>query len=1146
LHITELEIDNFKSFAKKTKIPFFEGCTVISGPNGSGKSNIIDSLLFGLALTTSRTLRAEKLTDLINLGSGKNAAEVAITLSDGTVIRRRIKRTQNGYYNYNYLNDRLCKQGDIVDLLARYGIKPHGYNVVMQGDITRIIEMSDFERRKIIDEIAGVAEFDQKRDQALAELEIVRERIEREELLLHELTERLSALEKEREDALKYRELSELAEKLEGLMAAALLGAKERESGSLTEARNAHEKEIERISTEKSHLEHEIGMLREDLAELDDEINRKSGSDYLSLIVALEETKNAIKFSRQDIERQKQEKDKLGEAVSRIYLDTKRAETRVRETTDQIRALTIDRTNLSMEVAALKAEYSRIEQEISRLSKDAEGARESLMHEYSTLEERRSDRSLLVHQQDILIEKRRLKTTETERLNNRIQALENDLKNVRKEREEMEKTVEAFESEEKELKKAFTELDTERYARKASLEQIRKEMKDAEREILALEAHRQARGEAYGKAVEAVLSMEGVYGTVAELGRVESRYETALNVAAGGKLGYVICEDDEVAARAIEYLKSERIGRVTFLPLNKLRPVPRTPLREKGIIGYAADLVSHEPLFAKAFGVVFGSTLVVEDLGRARGLMGKYRMVTPEGELIEKSGAMTGGLLKKTSRGFGRSVDDEMNRARSRLSALEEEWNDYEQGLARIEEALDSIRQKRNDLGGRSSRDVARLEELTRQADAIGSEMQSLASEKAALLSEGQGPGEDLVEVERQLESVNRDILDITSRIDEMKRILEGTFLPKLTDDLDQKRRKVEDVERRLRNKDADILDIQRERQHFNARVEELNGERERIATQSAGIDSLISAHNRSILENEGRVAELESRQKAFSAEVEESRKKRQALQMTIQEKEKGLVDFNTATERAMVQITAISGRLDHLVQEMEPLRERAAGVTTEKSPEELEQIIGENQRAIRKLGAVNMLAIEEYDRVEARHRERSERKDVLQRERTTLIERIERFEMMKYEAFMKTFESVDSNFREVFARLTAGSGHLVLENEEDPFNGGLSFAVQPQDKTVHLLSALSGGEKSLVTLAFIFAIQKAIPAPFYAFDEVDMSLDGSNVERIAAMIRELAGTSQFIIVSLRKPMIEGADRIMGVTIRPDKSSFVTGVKVND
>ena len=180
MHITELEIDNFKSFLKKTKIPFFEGCTVISGPNGSGKSNIIDSILFALALSSSRTLRAEKLTDLINLNSAKPTAEVSLSFSDGTKIRRRIKKTGSGYYSYNYLNEKLCKQSEVIEFLSRFGIKPHGYNVVMQGDITRIIEMSDFERRKIIDEIAGVSEFDAKKDQAIRELEVVRERIERE------------------------------------------------------------------------------------------------------------------------------------------------------------------------------------------------------------------------------------------------------------------------------------------------------------------------------------------------------------------------------------------------------------------------------------------------------------------------------------------------------------------------------------------------------------------------------------------------------------------------------------------------------------------------------------------------------------------------------------------------------------------------------------------------------------------------------------------------------------------------------------------------------------------------------------------------------------------------------------------------------
>ncbi|HNO08940.1 MAG TPA: AAA family ATPase, partial [Methanoregulaceae archaeon] len=172
MHITELEIDNFKSFLKKTKIPFFEGFTVISGPNGSGKSNIIDSILFVLALSSSRTLRAEKLTDLINLNSAKPIAEVSLSFSDGTKIRRRIKKTGSGYYSYNYLNEKLCKQSEVTEFLSKFGIKPHGYNVVMQGDITRIIEMSDFERRKIIDEIAGVSEFDAKKDQAIRELEV--------------------------------------------------------------------------------------------------------------------------------------------------------------------------------------------------------------------------------------------------------------------------------------------------------------------------------------------------------------------------------------------------------------------------------------------------------------------------------------------------------------------------------------------------------------------------------------------------------------------------------------------------------------------------------------------------------------------------------------------------------------------------------------------------------------------------------------------------------------------------------------------------------------------------------------------------------------------------------------------------------------
>ena len=378
MHITELEIDNFKSFSKKTKIPFLEGFTVISGPNGSGKSNIIDSILFVLALSSSRNLRAEKLTDLINLNSGKNAAEVAIEFSDGTKIRRRIKRTGNGYYSYNYLNDRLCKQSDIVDHLAKFGIIPHGYNVVMQGDVTRIMEMSDNERRKIIDEIAGVSEFDIKKQQSLSELDVVRERIEREELLLIELRKRANELKKEREHALEYQKCQKESLLLPGMPVGRPYSMSRRRNGS----RSWHPLKSRRSRSPGSR---QTGASRRTSSPtsrpisgmLTSSINKKSGPDYLKLIADLEEAKSGIKLAEQTIARLRKDKEANLEAINRVFADTKRAEARVAELSDQIRTLTIDRTNIAMEVATAKAQLEKIETEIRQYSSDTEESRQS-------------------------------------------------------------------------------------------------------------------------------------------------------------------------------------------------------------------------------------------------------------------------------------------------------------------------------------------------------------------------------------------------------------------------------------------------------------------------------------------------------------------------------------------------------------------------------------------------------------------------------------------------------------------------------------------------------------------------------------------------------------------------------------------------
>ncbi len=1146
MHITELEIDNFKSFSKKTKIPFLEGFTVISGPNGSGKSNIIDSVLFVLALSSSRNLRAEKLTDLINLNSGRNTAEVALEFSDGTKIRRRIKRTGNGYYSYNYLNERLCKQSDIVDHLARHGIKPHGYNVVMQGDVTRIMEMSDFERRKIIDEIAGVSEFDVKKQQSLSELDIVRERIEREELLLIELTRRVNELKREREHALEYQKWQKDLAYFQNCRAAAHLHEREKELTSLLRSTEEHGIQLARIAADRSLEENELSYLKADLADIDDLINKKSGSDYLKLIAELEEAKSGIKLAEQTIVRLRKDKEANLEAINRVYMDTKRAEARVAECTDQIRTLSIDRTNIAMEVAGAKAQLEKFETEIRQHGEDTEGARERLFALLKDLEEKKGQRSEILHQQDMLIEKSRMRTTELERLTLLLSQLDEEYTAKQSQLSDSERSVSDLISEKKELDRALAELEGAMFAQRSSLERLRTEIREYEQDVFRLEAAQQARGESGGRALEAVMAMEHVHGTIADLGKAPAEYATALNIAAGNKLQFVVCDDDQVAADAIRYLKEERLGRVTFLPLNKLKPPALPPLKEPGIIDYAVNLIEYDPKFDRAFAVALGATVVVDTLERARKLIGKYRMVTLEGELLDRSGAMTGGATKKPGgRGFGAAVDDEIIRIRAHLGEIQAEAATLEAGIKRITAEVDARRATRNEIDQKIARFGMFTEEFSRRFEAITVEKQTIDVAVARQQEETGNGASELTALEASLDKTTDTINEIGARIDEIKKRLDDTNIPVLTEQIEKKRKEIEESERRLRNKEGDINDAQRERQHFNARLLELADERKRQDERNRQIDTEIAGSNEQIAAHKSQIAVLEERQKEFSGVLDELRTKRAEASQHIQDSELKIMKFDAERERITVLTSAIEERARTLRSEVETLRQQVGDMDTTLSLSEIEGKIAEADGALRKIGAVNMLAIEEYEKVERQVGERTERKDTLSRERATLIERIEKFEQMKYEAFTTAFRAIDANFREIFARLTSGSGHLILENEEDPFAGGMTFAVQPRDKKVHLLSSLSGGEKSLTTLAFIFSIQRYIPAPFYAFDEVDMSLDGSNVERIASMITELSPQSQFVIVSLRKPMIEAAERIMGVTLRPDKSTLVTGVKAH-
>ena len=1147
MFISELEIDNFKSFARKTRIPFSQGFTVVSGPNGSGKSNIIDAILFVLGLSSSHSLRAEKLTDFINISSGRSTAEVALRFSDGTRIRRRIKRTENGYYSYFYMNDRLSKQSEIADFLGgRLGVRPHGYNVVMQGDITRIIEMSDLERRRVIDEIAGVAEFDLRRNQALAELDVVRDRVEREELLLAEFSRRLEELAVEREQALVHQELTRQLAEYQDLRAAAELAEKEKERLALASLIEEHRIETVRLEEDRSHEAHNLSYLQGDLVSLDEEISRRSGSEYLKLLGQIEETKGTIRGYRHSIDAHRREREENLQAVNRAFADARRMEEKTEAAQAAIRSLSIDRTNLAMAQAGVQSRLREIEGRLAAGQAGTATAQAELIALLAAIEEQTSERAELLRHQDRLIEQSRARSRERERMAARRAEIQESLAADRTALEETRAAGEAHGTERRRVEAALSTVERELLAKRSAFEDLRKARRENEQQLMRLEAQQQVHGDAGGQALEAVLGMDGVHGTIASLGRVPPEYITALNTAAGSRLNNVVVENDEVASRAIAYIKETRSGRLTFLPLNRLREVPRPPVSGDGVVDYAVNLVRFDPEYERAFGIVFGATLVLKTLGQARRLLGRHRMVTLEGELLEKTGAMTGGYQKRPTRGFAASVEDEVRRLLGIIAGQEAEASELEAAIRRLTEESDSLRSAR----GRADQEAARCavlgEEYERRLAAMAVETEELARADVELAAEGDASVGELAGIEGSLGVLQEEIARANRRVASLRKELAETEIPALTDQRERARAELDDVERRLRNKESDITDTQRERVYFSRRIEELAAERRRLEARNQQLEAEITAFEAQIVEGETAIAALEARQQTFSSELEELRRRRGELQESILGQERALLELEARLDRARYQIEVDVERDRVLDGECAELRERAAGRMTTLTLAEIDEGLAVTADSLRRLGAVNMLAVEEYDRVGERVTERTEMVGVLSRERETLLERIAHVETQKFEAFQTAYTAINENFSRIFATLTSGNGHLALECEEDPFSGGLTFAVQPRDKAVHLLSALSGGEKSLTTLAFIFSIQQYLPAPFYAFDEVDMSLDGSNVERIASMIRTISAESQFIIVSLRKPMIDIADRVIGVTVRPDKSTLVTGVRSGD
>ncbi len=1181
MYIKELVLDNFKSFGRKTRIPFYQDFTTVTGPNGSGKSNVIDAILFALGLARTSGIRAEKLTDLIyNPGhqegesfQGDREASVEVildngerTLSRGQVvnaagtetvgdvdeitIKRRVKETEENYYSYYYINGRSVNLGDIQDLLATAGVAPEGYNVVMQGDVTEIINMTPRVRREIIDEIAGVAEFDQKKADAFDELSVVEERIDEAELRIEEKTDRLDQLSDERDTALQYQELREQRETYEGYRKAAELETRREEREAVVaDIGDAEERLSERQAT-LDERQSAVMELEEQLDRLNEEIEQKGEDEQLRLKREIEEIKGDIARLEDTIESQRERIDDAESERRQAFVKIDRKQETIDDLDGEIRERKVDKSSVAAEIKETETRLAEVESRIDEVGAEFEQVKERLQESKTELEAAKAEKNELQREQDRLIDEARRRENEERETRAELSAARERIPDLEAEVEDLELELEKAKENRETIGSVVDDLRAEKRELQETLDDLADDLNAAQQEYAELEAKAGQNGDSsYGRAVTAVLNadVDGVHGAVAQLGGVPGAYATACETAAGGRLANVVVDDDRVGQRCIDYLKSRNAGRATVLPLTEMRQrsLPSPPARE-GVVDFAYNLVDFDTQYAGIFSYVLGDTLVAEDIETARELMGEYRLVTLEGDLVEKSGAMTGGSKSGSRYSFAGS-QGQLDRVAARIQELETERQSVREEMRGVEERLEDARDRETDAAEQVRDIEADIEareddiaETSAKLDQLETDLEEIAGEREAVADE-------MDELETAIADKNETIAEIEAEIADLETEVEDSALPELTATAEGLREDIDDLEDRRDELDGQIRDLELEREYEQEAIKELREEiadakatvadaEDRIEQREADIDDReddLAAKEAAVAELESELVELKDERESLRAEVRAAQEQRNEAREQVKQVESELGELRDERDRLAWEITELESAVGEYDPEEIPDHE-----TVER---ELSRLEGEMEA----LEPVNMLAIEEYDRVQAALEEMRDQRETLVEEADGIRERIESYEARKRATFMDAYEAIDEQFRSVFERLSNGTGRLHLENESEPFEGGLTMKAQPGDKPIQRLDAMSGGEKSLTALAFIFAIQQHNPAPFYALDEVDAFLDAANADLVGELVDELSDDAQFVVVSHRSAMLDRAERAIGVMMQENNVSAVTGIDLS-
>ncbi len=1171
MRLKELEIQGFKSFPDKTKITIGEGITGVVGPNGSGKSNISDSIRWVLGETSSKQLRGSgKMEDVIFGGTQSRGAmgfaSVALTIdnsdhgldmdADEVTIGRRYYRSGESEYSINGQNVRLK---DVYELLLDTGIGRDGYAIVGQGRIAEIVGAKSAERREIFEEASGIAKYRYRKNEAEHRLEAAEGNLERLRDILGELEKRVGPLKRDSEKAQQFLELSERRKSLEvTLWVDAIRRANDtvRDQQRKFEAAQA---DYERLSRQLDEFDEKSAALREEAQQLVLQVEQ-ANADIRAVTEANAGSESEIAVLKNESEHSRFRIDEATGELERAGQGRQSIETEAAGHKAAIEKLHGEVAALDARVAELRAELRALEEKAA-----ASGQRRDVI-----------DAAIARLQDTATAAKVRAASAQSAK-----EAAAQRLDEAKQQAVELENSAAAAEEEKrraerrlKDAEEAVTRNDNIKAGLKLKLESRRRQQAEAADALQKADKERsntsqrihiledlERNMDGYQQSVKAVMRaaagrrLRGIIGPVAGILTVEKGYETAIETALGFALQNIVVEDQGCARAAIGFLKDERAGRATFLPLDTVQG-SRFTGRLTGTAEVAADLVKCDPRYQHIIDNLLGRIIVVEDLSEAstvaKNLGYRNRIVTLDGQVINAGGSFTGGSTARSVGVFSRK--QELDELRTRLVKLEKKRADAEKELEARKAEVDNLTAQLSGAEAegmnasserlRASLELDRLtaavaqhEENTRSLAAEIEAQQAAVTQNETACAEAeaaQGKAEaelntynaELAELGESTGSLTAERERITNELSEnqMQRLANEKDIGLHEAALEGLQSRTGEAEARARELNAAIEAAKAKIEANALKIAEIERTRGENKEKIAAAEETIRTANAARMEKEAAVARLGQENRALTDERERMSGEMARLAERRTAAENELNDTNTKLWEEY-QLTA--GEAKELCVEFESLTE-------------LRRSVAEVRGKIRGLGNVNVGAIEEYKEVKERYDFLKAQVTDVEKAKSELTRMIAELCSEMEELFTTSFKQINTHFQQIFKELFGG-GHarLYLSDESNVLESGIEIEVSPPGKVIKNLSALSGGEQALVAISIYFAILNVNPAPFCFLDEIEAALDDVNVARYAQYLRRMTDHTQFIVITHRRGTMEAADVLYGVTMQEDGVSKI-------